>query len=371
MKDPKKYLEKIKNDVDEKLYDLLLVHLMDLGSSVKLYDDNASEMISLLERALKDLQRITTPYNKLQNWRYMLLICNKILLFDKTRQDIKDTKKKIVEEYVHEESHEEGKIPLENQINEIRITYDASYLLYLIPNLISYKEYAKALYLITAAKLVEPDNESLEVSEKKVRAVLKKNELSGARNTNPYDKKLLIDSNVLINNICYDVGKYRINSIKTFDLESLSKNNTLMISPSVIEEVKGHIEFTLIQAKRFCDKKDYLDYSEVESTLWKRFNDLIEKYKIEVSVTDIEAIKEFYRKYLLELEEIYFEKTQTMKMSKKLRKLAQRPELLPEEGDMKLLAEAKELEASILSNDKDFVNFSSEIFEEFGVEVWG
>src|SRR4030042_4004152 len=75
------------------------------------------------------------------------------------------------------------------------------------------------------------------------------------------------------------------------------------------------------------------------------------------------------------LEEILMEKMQGLKISKKLRKLAQRESMLPERGDMQLLAEMNTLSkmvekpVGIVSSDKDFTMFSKEIFEEFGVKV--
>jgi uncharacterized LabA/DUF88 family protein len=74
------------------------------------------------------------------------------------------------------------------------------------------------------------------------------------------------------------------------------------------------------------------------------------------------------------LEQIFFSKIKSMPVSHKLRKLAQRVDLLPEEGDMRLLAEAIALSqagatAAICSQDKDFLVFSQEIRDTFSIDV--
>ena len=90
-----------------------------------------------------------------------------------------------------------------------------------------------------------------------------------------------------------------------------------------------------------------------------------------MSVSSVSEIREFYLDYLEELEKILLFKLRGKYVSKKLRKLAQRESLLPEEGDLKLLAEAIKLNVGILSKDKDFVNFKKEILDKFGVKVYG
>jgi len=78
--------------------------------------------------------------------------------------------------------------------------------------------------------------------------------------------------------------------------------------------------------------------------------------------------------YMDELEQILVSKLNHKSISHKLRKLAQREGLLPEEGDMRLLAEtislSKDQDVGLLSEDKDFTHFVGPIKERFDVEVY-
>ena len=130
-----KYLKKLENDVSEQLYDLLIMHLLDVDKKVvhaASEKDNISHFLSILDTALNNLSDNISDYNRLQSFRYMILICNTILRYDKKREDIKELKKRIVENYIQSDEHAEGIIPLNYQINEIRLTYSSDYLTYLI-----------------------------------------------------------------------------------------------------------------------------------------------------------------------------------------------------------------------------------------------
>jgi hypothetical protein len=82
----------------------------------------------------------------------------------------------------------------------------------------------------------------------------------------------------------------------------------------------------------------------------------------------------FYSRYKGNLTEITLLKLKNNCLSQKLRKLSFRNELLPEEGDMKLIADAiklrnKGFDVCIYSNDRDLWHFSSEIEKEFSIKV--
>ncbi|MFH1606750.1 MAG: hypothetical protein ABIC91_05370 [Nanoarchaeota archaeon] len=47
-----KYLEKIKNDIDERLYDLLVVHLVGHHEKVRKSGHNKEKFVTLLEKAI-------------------------------------------------------------------------------------------------------------------------------------------------------------------------------------------------------------------------------------------------------------------------------------------------------------------------------
>ena len=373
-----KYLEKIKNDVDERLYDLLVIHIFDRRHKISV--KNSDEYTRLIEKAIKRLQKNISNYNRISYYRYILICCNEILYYHKTRQDIKDLKKELIEEYTASEHDGGDRIPLNYQINEVRLTYDADYLFYLVKYLINLKHWDKALYCWHAVNLIEPDKEGLEEYYDAIKSNITDSEIKEVNFGEPEDKVLVLDSNVVISRIFYDIGDYKINNSSNFDLEKLGNNNSFVITPSTIEEVKKHLDFQLMFIRKTCRKQERFNYEEIKNTLEKRFEKVIEKYSIkeEIKVEEetLEKVKEFYHKHLNKLEEIMLAKIRSKYVSHKLRKLSQRDSLMPEEGDMKLLAEVIELnktsekEVGILTEDKDFVEFVGGIEEGFGVEVF-
>ncbi|MBU0471322.1 MAG: hypothetical protein KKF65_01760 [Nanoarchaeota archaeon] len=375
-----RYMKKIENDINERLYDLLVVHLVNHHEKVRKSGHNKDDFIALLEKAIANLRKGITTYNKIHFYRYILICCNAILVYDTKRQDIKDLKKELVEDYTASEHDSDDKIPLNYQINEVRLTYDASYLCYLIKRMIDLKEWDKALYCWHTVNLIEPDKEELDDYYKTIKSHIADSEIKEVDFGTPKDKILVLDSNVVISRIFYNVGDYKLGSKCRFDLEKLGNNNSFIITPSTIEEVKKHLDFQLISIRRFCRNQERFNYEEIESTLKKRFEKVIDKYSlkkdVKVEKEVISKIKEFYHKHLNKLEEIMLEKIRSKYVSHKLRKLAQRDSLMPEEGDMTLLAEVIELnktsdkEVGILTEDKDFVEFVGGIEEEFGVRVY-
>lgn len=367
-----KYLEKINNDIDESLYDLLSHHIKESHQKIK---TKKEEFIKLLEKAIKKLKKNISPYNQLEYFRYIILCCNTILRFDKNYEKVKEIKKEIIKEYTHSDSIIEGKIPLNYQINEIRITYNSEYLVYLIDRYISKKKYREALYCLIAVKLIEPDNEKIDKWEKEIKENIKDKVIEKRSYKDPKNYLLALDSNVVISRIFYDVDDYRIPHEETFNLELLGNNNKFIITSSVQKEVKEHLEFQLIQVKNFCNKNKKFDYDEIYKTLSKRYEKIMDKYLVETGEVDIKDIKYFYSNYIENLEEILYMKLSGSSISKKLRKIAQRENLLPEIGDMQLLKEVIELSKTnekigILSMDKDFTYFTKEIEDRFNIKIF-
>jgi hypothetical protein len=326
-----RYLEKINNDIEESLFDLLVMHLSEIGSKVKLYDSNAEEMISLLEKALLNIKNKLSDYNKLFMYRYMLLCINKILLLDKSRKDMKELKKKIIADFTHEDAVKEGLIPLNSQFNEIRITYDVSYLIFLVEKFVNEENYAKALYCFEAIKLIEPDND---VIDKYSELFNSKFPIVKHQWNNNKGSKFAVDSNIVIDMI--RKGTFLDN---------------IVIVPSVIKEVKEHMK--------------YLGYNS------DKLKQLIDKYGYtdEINI-DISKIKDFYSKRIPLLRTILLNKLSREKcLSHKLRRLARRENLLPEQGDMEFLAECIELNLDLYSLDADFQYFANDIEQEFGIRV--
>jgi hypothetical protein len=373
-----KYLSKLENDVQERMYEILMVHLQDVHKKIPKIKDEGyfQKLIRLLDKSIRRLKKGLNNYNKLSYYRFMLLISNVILSYDTSREDIKNIKKEILEDYTHSEAVE-GRIPLNYQINELRITYDTRYLRdYLIKHLIDLKIWDKALYCLIAARLIEPDDERLDEYYSIIKNNIKDGKIIDYKSSSPSNKTLLLDSNIIISQIMYDVDNYRLGNENQIKLDKLNSDNELIITSSVAKEVKDHIDFKLSMIRKDCYKKTEFDYNKIETELKNRAIDVFKQFKIlNIKTESLDKIKEFYSHYLNKLEEILITKIRGKYVSHKLRKLAQRSSLMPEEGDMELLNEAITLKQTgknvgILTQDKDFTIFAGCIYEEFGVEVY-
>jgi hypothetical protein len=370
-----RYLNKINNDINENLFDLLLTHIQESHQKIK---ENKKDFIKLLEDAIEILKTKVNHYNKPQYYRYILLLCNKILKYDTKRNDLKDLKKEIIEDFKHSEEHNEDDIiPLNYQINEIRITYDVSYLNYLIKNtFMRLKMWDNALYGLLAARLVEPDNLDLDEYYTEIKKNIQSKGIKEKNFGEPKDKLLILDSNVVISHIANNVEGFIFGSETNFNLEKLGNNNKFGITPSVFKEVEKHIEFILESRKNQIKKYKNFNYNNIKEKLYDRLEKFKRKYTVEVNCDEglIEEVKLFYMDYMDELEQILVSKLNHKSISHKLRKLAQREGLLPEEGDMRLLAEtislSKDQDVGLLSEDKDFTHFVGPIKERFDVEVY-
>jgi hypothetical protein len=371
----RKYLQKLSNDIDERLFDLLITHLLDVDKKIKTTSENKKHLIELLDNAVKYLDRKVNKYNKLAYFRYTLIICNKILRYEKTRQDIKDLKKKIVEEYIHSEEPDAGDvIPVNYQINEVRLTYDASYLIYSITKYMGWGMWDNALYFLIASQLIEPDHPKLDEYYKIIKENIKEKEIEEKSFGTPKNKTLALDANVVISHILKDAAGHKFGYTSSFNLEKLENDNKFIITNSVIKEVKEHLDFVLSSLRMKVREDPNLKFNEIKDIIDKKLENLISKYRVESSeAQDLDEIKEFYKLYLDKLEKILMAKIQSGKISKKLRKLAQREGLLPEEGDMRLLAEVIALgdNTGILTEDKDFTQFIGPIYEKFNIEIYG
>ena len=193
-----------------------------------------------------------------------------------------------------------------------------------------------------------------------------------------------MDSNIVIPMIFYDVGDFRIQGFENNDIKEISKNNTLVITPSVQEETKNHLYFQLETIRKKCEKLERFAFENIKKELESRFDEIMDKYaikeKIPVKSEKLEEISRFYTQYIDVLERIVLEKISDKSISKKLRKLAQRESMLPEKGDMTLLAEVIELNSkskeqcnqnfAILTNDKDLTVFSKELKNAFNLDIF-
>jgi len=379
------YLKKIENDVNERIYDLLVQHLKEVHKILPKTDDNKDYLRELnkhLFKALDDLKH-TNRFNYLQNYRSSILIINIILSYKPEESHLKQVKLSILNKFSSDIIYDKKeKIPLKSQMTELRITYDTSYLIYLLENIFIKKEmWDKAIYCLIAIELVEPDHEDIQKYKEIITKHLKKEELTYKEFEEPKENIILLDTNIVLNKVLYDVGEYKISHNKLEEYNSLMEkwgnNNKFVITNSIKEELEKQIKFSIDTVNNVCSKFKHFNKKEIITTLEKRFNNLIKKYAVAVEEKryNLTNIEKFYSNYLGNLYEITLDKIENKKLSKKLKKLSDREGLLPELGDLKLLADAIELKKSnpniaILSNDKDLYLFNEQIEKVFGIKIY-
>ncbi|MFP4402195.1 MAG: hypothetical protein ACLFPL_03090 [Candidatus Nanoarchaeia archaeon] len=380
------YLKKIENDVNEKLYDLLIFHLQDVHKKFPRIQNNVEHLKTLnkhLFKALDDLSK-RNKYNYLQYYRYSILIINTILSYKPNEKYLKSMKLSILNKFSSDNIYDrKEKIPLKSQMTELRITYDTSYLIYLVKTqFIPQKLWDKAMYCLIAIELVEPDFEELEYYKQHTLKHLHKEELEYKELEEPKGYTILLDTNIILSKVLYDVGEYRISHMNLDYYNSLiekwGNNNTLIIPNSVVLEIKKHIDYSIEIITDVCSKFKHFDREEIVSTIQKRFDKILKKYAVKEQEDieyDITSIEKFYMNYLGNLYEITLDKIHSKKLSQQLKKLSHRDGLLPEVGDMQLIADAIELrkthdKVAILSNDKDLYLFNTQLEKEFDIRVY-
>ncbi len=369
-----RYLEKIRLNIDEGLYELLVVHIKESHDKIK---TKKKEFIELLEKAIDNLRKRVNHGNKIFFYRYIILLANRILKYDITRVDLKDLKKELIEDFKQTEEHnDEEIIPLNYQINELRLTYDISYIKYLVKNtFIKKKMWDRALRGVIAAKLVEPDSLELDDLYEEIKSNIPHKRIDVESFGTPENKVLALDSNVVINHLTKDVNGFYSNDV--FDLEKLGNNNKFVITPSVFDEVEEHVKFMLDKRRKQIEKYKDFNFKDIKEKIYSKLDKLKEKYAVDVKVDDesLTGIKKLYSNYLIELEWIMKGKLMGKSLSHKLRKLAQREGMMPEDGDLRLLAEVIALnenrDMGLLSQDRDFTNFVGPIKKAFSVEIYG
>ena len=372
-----KYLKKLNNDLENDFFDLLIKHLEVVHTKIKRYSENElylNELYSIYEKAIENLKEKLQKFKKnsfktnlIKRFfqRYLILIINSYLSFVPQKTELKYLKQKIIDEFLRDEVKEEyGKIPITSQINEIRITYDTKYIIYSIENHFLNKNlFLEANYFLKALELIEPDFEKIETIKNQVNKNFKYENLNYKNNfENPKDKIILLDSNIILYYIFEEDDFYenKINYLKT--------NNKLILLEENLDEIQKAIEFKISQ-KEFKDKKEI--YFEKFEKIKKEF-----LLKIKISQNNLKNIENFYSKYLLNLEEIFEKKIQNLDISKSLRKLSQRKNLLPELDDLILLNNGIELkkffekEIFIYTKDIDLYLFNEKIFEEFEIKIF-
>jgi hypothetical protein len=376
----KRYLEKIKNNIDEGLYDLLIVHLMQIGKSIKLYGDDAKAMIELLDKAIKKLKSKINDKNRLFYFRYILLCANKILLLDKNRLDIKKLKIDIINQYKQKEAISTDDFPLHEQLTEVRITYDVSYLIHLARKLIEQQDLIKAFYIFEAIRLIEPDNDLIDEFQDffNSRFPIVKPKLSRVFDIS--NTLCVLDANVLIPRLLEPVQNFSFWVDKAGDLSKLgNKVKRFIALPITMEELREAVEAKIIWARPIIEKNKKFNLQEIKSTLNKRLEKIKSKYYYDIKYSDeiIKEVKEFYLERIGLLRFILNEKLGNEKtLSHKLRRLSRRINFLPEHGDIQLLVEAIALsrttheEIALLSKDSDFQYFADDIFNKWGIKVF-
>lgn len=385
MVDAKLYLKKLENDLSERIYDLFIEHLKSAHINIPRTEKNKENLdilYNILEQAIAKLKKETTKSNAFFFYRYRVLVINFYLSYVPNNSELKKEKLEILNEFSRGDYDLNDKIPLRSQMTEIRITYDVKYLYYLIEKqFIPKKLWDKALYCLMAVELIEPDHKDIEKFYNLILSSIEKKKTEYFEFETPINAVLILDTNIILSKVLGSVGDFKIPQMNHENyeelIEKLGNKNKFIITPSICEELKKNLEFTLSKAKDLCEKNKKFNYKEISDTLNKRFENIISKYRVKINIkSDTKEIENFYSNFLEMLYEITLDKIEHKSLSQKLKKLAQREGLLPEKGDMVLLKEAIEIlkisenkNIYIISNDKDLYLFNKEINDKFGIKV--
>jgi len=155
-------------------------------------------------------------------------------------------------------------------MNEVRLTYDVGYLAYLVRRYIEQGEWTRALYCLKAVEMIEPDHRFIDEWYDEIRAHLPHKEPSVGRQERPYGNVIAIDTNVAYGLISYDIGGYRFKDRPLFDARELLEENTAVLTPSVVNELRNHLEFTKVQIRSFCKRTSMFDAETLCSTIDQR-----------------------------------------------------------------------------------------------------
>ena len=165
-------------------------------------------------------------------------------------------------------------------------------------------------------------------------------------------------------------------------------NAEIVVTKTVKSEIMDENEETYILPKiirDFCvERLKYKPYDynilKLQKQATKSLRKFTDKNRIEKKLPCFQAkhkyiniIKNFYLNHPDILEKITEEKVRKAKKPKEKRR--QRPDNLPEKGDLKLLSECIEIKESreepvaLFSQDSDYTNFKEKIREEFEINI--
>ena len=206
---------------------------------------------------------------------------------------------------------------------------------------------------------------------------------------------ILLDTNICIfRTLAYVKPKILARDILDkviLKIDTLRNNNlacTLVITNTILSELNNH-KILFKEINDFCIEKlhhnpngDYRTLAIFESAK-KSIGKFILKHQIIQPFLDfvqncninIDEIDRFYLSFPEKLAEITSRKLNGLTFNQRNRRLAERPNNLPEINDRILLAEAIEInkkvdnDVYIFSQDSDFTEFSEEIKKQFGVNI--
>ena len=202
---------------------------------------------------------------------------------------------------------------------------------------------------------------------------------------------VIVDSNILIFKVFYDL-KGIMNLIddkrclKAFErFQELSISNFICLTEIVKREI-SLVWPTLFEA--YSQKTINCDKKEIRGQIARRIAKYERKYSMEnfanqegcLFEKELSEVEGFYKRFPYRLKEITVRKIKELSEHEKNKKLLARSYgRLPERSDMQILAHAVRLNKSciagvkkiaILTDDSDFVKFSSEIEEQFNVKIY-
>lgn len=345
-----------------------------------------TKMVLLLEKALDEID-CNKHIPSDSAYRYQLIICNFILYLDDTQESIRARKGKLMAAYLNSEFEQAEEYSLKYFVNEVRLTYDVDYLSDRLEKKIDRGEWNEACYCLIIVKLVEPDNENVDRWEEKIRSNLPSNALYFRPMASiPTGKTLVLDTNIVLSLIL--AKNDAVDSDLDNELGKVMAGNSIIITDSVYEEVKNHIDYEVSRAKDH--PRRMADYGvDSPAHLKRKLDGRLERFLLQVPCkitirkeADMQKIIAMYSRYPRKLVDILNMKLEHIDkyenaLRQKLRKIAQRTCLLPEEGDLRLLADLMALNTSnqndsyaLLTDDTDFKHFSTAIRDELGVQVY-
>ena len=366
----------------EKLEELL-VHC---DSALKKLDDE--------RRALNVYKQY---YEANENARSQLAVINFILRcgpnFEnsstgRTKVALRARKLKLLADFTHRKDFRDAElIPLSEQITELRLTEEPTYVHYLVGEFIRQKEWSKGLYCLKAVALLDGNSPKTSKLRSEIYGHVLKTQKPPlpTKNTDffPSNCYVVPDTNILLKLAFPDFDKYTLGFCSLDERKSLlewikqhasGRGMNVVLMQCVEDELWKVIKARLDTKFNEYQPRITDSLNQAKAKLGISANQLTPDCKEESELQS--RLNEFYEPFLSELECLTDKKILGKdSLSDKLGKLAARESLHPERGDLRLLANVILIHRSekkpvcILTDDNDFIHFAGDIEKEFGISI--